>query len=793
MGDVWRMFDPVVASSTTGRRRPACVLSFTLPTNMYDVNLSPDKREVMFTEEAAMAELIKEGLMALWSDQIEGKFEANEVESRSNKNAARRGCYDNELEAVTNSNKCSLNGLPLNVEEDEKLGTFANTNAEDDDIDYVTPKLRRRIADKSGPLVTPLDPGVSNELANDRAKASSALLEDCREVKCDELSGGDNGCAPPISVENTLQSTDRTALLDRNDTISEHERDDHRNRQQSQSSWTMLQLPERAREQDRRNWEQMRLKFQRIDNAQIRQDLDRILPPSVDEDEDFGHDKARRKSSSSMAVSASCSRRPMTINISTANDDTSTSDRSMARRQPKRSKQKKNQDVTSFLDSFAYSSTKSAEDATDSDCESHTGLDELGKNEENDAPKTLNHGKSSRSTQNGGTARMIVGRRAVEKRPRSSYRETSVDESNESLSSTARLQPSPPLDEQVVDHVNDKEAETPVEVVWNSFSGTQNVIYQSLNARLMMQKTRKYLQSAVERKICRDRDAVDLTVDDTAASKKESTVNLCKEDFLHMSIIGQFNLGFILARCRNQNLWILDQHACDEKYNFERLCKETVIHEQKLIAPLPLELSPSEEHCVLEHRDVFERNGFRLSYDPNKAPRHRLSLTALPYSGSGGDGKKAVQFGKEDVGALCAMLGADGTSSSDGYLAGFDTGVQGSVIAGVNAVRRYAGMSSQGGARSDGIVGSSIVRLPKAIAMFANRACRGSIMIGTALSEKEQMDILNKLDKTDVPWNCAHGRPTMSHIRSLIECLIADDDAMVLHVAGPSLSVVGDL
>lgn len=33
----------------------------------------------------------------------------------------------------------------------------------------------------------------------------------------------------------------------------------------------------------------------------------------------------------------------------------------------------------------------------------------------------------------------------------------------------------------------------------------------------------------------------------------------------------------------------------------------------------------------------------------------------------------------------------------------------------------------------------------------------------------------------------------MSHIRSLTECLIADDDAMVSHVAGPSLSVVGDL
>lgn len=35
-------------------------------------------------------------------------------------------------------------------------------------------------------------------------------------------------------------------------------------------------------------------------------------------------------------------------------------------------------------------------------------------------------------------------------------------------------------------------------------------------------------------------------------------------------------------------------------------------------------------------------------------------------------------------------------------------------------------------------------------------------MIGTALSSKEQTEILKKLDKTDIPWNCAHGR--VSHI-----------------------------
>ena len=92
-------------------------------------------------------------------------------------------------------------------------------------------------------------------------------------------------------------------------------------------------------------------------------------------------------------------------------------------------------------------------------------------------------------------------------------------------------------------------------------------------------------------------------------------------------------------------------------------------------------------------------------------------------------------------------------------------------------------------------------------------------MIGTALSEKEQFNLLKKLDMCDVPWNCAHGRvsldvtleslivvahntlhcylsslwqPTMSHIRNLTNCLINDDDALALHVAGPNLSIVSE-
>ena len=61
----------------------------------------------------------------------------------------------------------------------------------------------------------------------------------------------------------------------------------------------------------------------------------------------------------------------------------------------------------------------------------------------------------------------------------------------------------------------------------------------------------------------------------------------------------------------------------------------------------------------MDNKEVFEKNGFRFQYNEEKPPRHRMSLTALPHSGAR-DGKRAVNFGKEDVSALCAMLGAGG-------------------------------------------------------------------------------------------------------------------------------------
>uniref|UniRef100_A0A0E0CMQ9 DNA mismatch repair protein S5 domain-containing protein n=1 Tax=Oryza meridionalis TaxID=40149 RepID=A0A0E0CMQ9_9ORYZ len=64
--------------------------------------------------------------------------------------------------------------------------------------------------------------------------------------------------------------------------------------------------------------------------------------------------------------------------------------------------------------------------------------------------------------------------------------------------------------------------------------------------------------------------------------------------FIHLQVVGQFNLGFIIGKL-DQDLFIVDQHAADEKYNFENLSQSTTLNIQPLLQPLRLDLSPEEE------------------------------------------------------------------------------------------------------------------------------------------------------------------------------------------------------
>lgn len=72
------------------------------------------------------------------------------------------------------------------------------------------------------------------------------------------------------------------------------------------------------------------------------------------------------------------------------------------------------------------------------------------------------------------------------------------------------------------------------------------------------------------------------TTDNGQATKVLDRV-IKKSDFEKMQVVGQFNLGFIIATLNEADLFIIDQHASDEKFNFETLQQTTQIKGQKLI------------------------------------------------------------------------------------------------------------------------------------------------------------------------------------------------------------------
>lgn len=64
--------------------------------------------------------------------------------------------------------------------------------------------------------------------------------------------------------------------------------------------------------------------------------------------------------------------------------------------------------------------------------------------------------------------------------------------------------------------------------------------------------------------------------------EEELSKEISKNSFKVMKVIGQFNLGFIITKLED-DLFIIDQHATDEIYNFETLQKTTELTSQKLV------------------------------------------------------------------------------------------------------------------------------------------------------------------------------------------------------------------
>ncbi|XP_070707660.1 mismatch repair endonuclease PMS2 [Pempheris klunzingeri] len=226
-----------------------------------------------------------------------------------------------------------------------------------------------------------------------------------------------------------------------------------------------------------------------------------------------------------------------------------------------------------------------------------------------------------------------------------------------------------------------------------------------------LQERRKRSESE---NLCYRRFRAKINPGENQSAEEELKKEISKDTFKEMEIIGQFNLGFIITKF-NSDIFMIDQHATDEKYNFEMLQQHTVLQGQKLIAPQKLHLPAVSENVLIENIEIFRKNGFEFLVDEDAQVMERVKLVSLPTS-------KNWTFGPADIEELIFML-----SDSPG------------VMCRPSRVRQ----------------------------MFASRACRKSVMIGTALSVSEMKKLLVHMGEIEHPWNCPHGRPTMRHLANL--------------------------
>ena len=244
------------------------------------------------------------------------------------------------------------------------------------------------------------------------------------------------------------------------------------------------------------------------------------------------------------------------------------------------------------------------------------------------------------------------------------------------------------------------------------------------------------------------------------SDEERLSLTVSKADFASMRIIGQFNLGFIIAfrpahsgpsapvpissgttsLNSSDELFIIDQHASDEKYNFERLQATTIVQNQRLVHSQPLDLTAIEEEIVIENQDALIKNGFLLSVDESgDVPvGRRCRLLSLPMS-------KEVTFSTRDLEELLVLLAESPPST-------------------------FASTANTTNTDNSGSWATQNQHIPRPSAirrMFAMRACRSSVMIGKTLTKPQMEKLVSKMGELEKPWNCPHGRPTMRHLAGL--------------------------
>lgn len=187
-----------------------------------------------------------------------------------------------------------------------------------------------------------------------------------------------------------------------------------------------------------------------------------------------------------------------------------------------------------------------------------------------------------------------------------------------------------------------------------------------------------------------------------------------KANFGQLRVVGQFNKGFIICKWKEQDgrYFVVDQHAADEKANYERLIDQLQMSTQMLLAPIAVELSVSDFLLVEAKLEVFERNGFklRLGSEAGQSAGHSVLILGVPHIFK-------WTYDKKDFMELLYLVQHHGSYLED-------------------------------------------ILLPRLKREVATKACNSSIVVGSPLDRPAMHRVVKKLSQLHHPWNCPHGRPS---------------------------------
>ncbi len=173
-----------------------------------------------------------------------------------------------------------------------------------------------------------------------------------------------------------------------------------------------------------------------------------------------------------------------------------------------------------------------------------------------------------------------------------------------------------------------------------------------------------------------------------------------------LRVLGQVANTFIIAEGPD-GVYLIDQHAAHERVLFEELCaarQRQAVQVQGLLEPALAELSPRQEEVLIAHSETLAEHGFQLEPFGPRAYR----LRGIP----------ALLAGRDAAQALGELLDTLAEEPAE----------------------------------------------PSADRVAATLACHGAVRAGQSLALEEMRELVRRLEQTEAPHTCPHGRPTTVHL-----------------------------